>query len=262
MGTSIRTRQPITADVAARLPATLELVFFGILFAALIGIPIGVLAAARRGGVVDTTSRIFSVGMVSLPTFWLALVLQIVFFGMLHWLPLQGRISRDVGALYPFQSITGFYTVDSALAGNWVAFGDVLVHLLLPATCVASFALGLTIRMTRANMLDVLSQPYILAARAAGLAQRTILLRLALKNAIVPTLFVLGLTTAYALTGAIVVEYIFAWPGIGNYLLDGIRNLDYPVVVAVTLVSTTVYVLVNLILDVAQPYFDPRISLG
>jgi peptide/nickel transport system permease protein len=261
LGNSIITHQSIVADLRVYLPATLELVFASLLIAIVIGLPLGVLSGARKGSWLDHSSRLLSVAGVSIPTFWLGLILQLIFFSWLGILPLSGRLSTGVALFSPVEPITGFLLLDCVLTGNWVAFKDALWHLILPAFTLASFSIGLTIRMTRSTMIEVLSEKFIFAARAAGIAERTVLFVLTLKNAIVPTLTVLGLSFVYSLTGAILVEVIFSWPGLGTYVTSAVLSLDFPVIVSVTLVVTIFYVLVNLLLDLAQAMVDPRVSL-
>jgi peptide/nickel transport system permease protein len=262
LGVSVKTHQPILRDLQIRLPATLELVIFGMAMAALIGVPLGVLAGARPNTWFDQATRFVSIVGVSMPTFWLGLLLQLLFFGRLQWLPLGGRIDRTTALYNPIETITGFNLIDAVLTGNWAGWSDALVHILLPALSLAAFSIGVTIRQTRATMLEVLQEKYIVAARAAGLSERTILFRLALKNALAPTLTILGLAFVYALTGALLVEVIFSWPGLGTYVTDAILNVDFPVIVTVTLVSTVFYVAVNLIIDLLQAMLDPRITLA
>lgn len=260
-GISVNSRRPILDEIQVFLPATLELVIFSMIITVIMGIPLGVLSAAWKDSIFDHFSRIFAVMNVSMPVFWLALLLQLLFFRHLGLLPLGGRVSRDIALFAPIEHITGFYLVDSAATGNWVAFRDALVHLILPSIALASYGIGLSIRMTRASMIEVLEQKYITAARAAGLRARTIYFKLALKNAIVPTLMVLGLTFVWQITGAMLVEIVFLWPGLGTYLTNAVLNIDFPVVVSVALVVTVFYVFVNLILDFLQAVVDPRVSL-
>ena len=262
LGESFRTKRAILADLRVFLPATLELVGLATVVALLIGIPLGVMGAARHGGFTDQLGRIVTIAGVSLPSFWLALLLQMLFFGWLGWLPLGGRLSRDVMLTTPITPVTGFYLIDAAVTGNWVAWRDALWHLILPVAVVATYPLALTMRMTRTAMLETLSEDYITAARAAGLNERSVLFRFGLKNAIIPTLTVLGLAFAYAITGSVFVEIIFTWPGLGSYLTDAIVALDFPVVVAVTLVVTVLYIVINLVVDLVQASLDPRIRLG
>lgn len=262
LGYSFRTKRPILEDLKTRLPATMELVITATLLAVLIGIPVGVLGASRRGGGFDQTSRVVTIAGVSVPAFWLALLLQLVFFTWLSILPLGGRLSQDVQLNNPITRITGFHLIDAALTRNWIAWKDAAWHLILPAIVLALYPISLTVRMTRASMLEVLSEDYITAARAAGLSEREILFKLALKNGIVPTLTVLGLVFAYSITGAVLVEIVFVWPGMGSYMTDAILNSDIFVLFAVTLVVTIIYVIINIVVDTFQASLDPRIRLG
>ncbi len=262
LGVSVKTHQPILSDLKTYLPATLELVLFGMLMAVTIGIPLGVLSGARRNSLLDHGSRLVAIAGVSMPTFWLGLLLQLLFFGRLGLLPLGGRVDQSISLYSPVQYLTGFYLIDTTLSGNWMALKDSLLHLILPSFTLATYAIGLTIRMTRSTMIEVLDEKYIVAARAAGLPEHTILFRLALKNAIIPTLTVLGLSFVYSLTGAILVEVIFSWPGLGTYVTSAILNVDFPVIMAVTLVVTVFYVFINLFLDLLQATLDPRVTLA
>jgi len=261
-GTSIQSHQPILSDLRAYLPATMELVLAAMLIAIVIGIPLGVLSGARKGSLLDHSTRLVSIAGVSIPTFWLGLLLQLLFFSRLGLLPLGGRISNQVALNNPVHTLTGFYLIDTALTGNWIAFKDALIHIILPAFTLATYAIGLAIRMTRSSMYEVLGENYILAARVAGIRERVVLFVLALKNAIIPTITVLGLAFVYSLTGAILVEVIFSWPGLGTYVTNAVLSIDFPVIVTVTLVVTVFYVLVNLLLDLVQAALDPRVSLG
>lgn len=262
LGVSVGSHQPILTDLKTYLPATLELVITGMIVAVLIGIPLGVLSGARKDSLLDHASRLLAVAGVSMPTFWMALLLQFFFFGKLKLLPLCSRVDREISLFHPVQQITGFYVIDSLVSGNWPALRSTLVHLVLPAFTLSTYAIGLTIRMTRSTMIEVLEEQYITAARAAGIPERTILFRLALKNAIIPTLTVLTLSFVYSLTGALLVEVIFAWPGLGNYVTRAILSLDFPVIMAVTLVVTVFYVFINLVADIVQTFLDPRVTLG
>jgi len=262
LGYSFRTKRLILDDLKIRLPATMELVITTTLLALLIGVPVGVLGAAQRGKVFDQLSRVVTIAGVSIPAFWLALLLQLVFFGYLGILPLGGRISQEVMLSHPINNITGFYLIDAILTGNWIAWRNAALHLIMPAAVMATYPISLAVRMTRASMIDVLSETFITAARAAGLSEREILFRLALKNGIVPTLTVMGLLFAYSVTGAVLVEIVFTWPGMGSYMTDAILNSDVYVLFAVTLVVTMIYIGVNLLIDFIQAMLDPRIRLG
>jgi peptide/nickel transport system permease protein len=261
-GVSVRTHQPIIEDLKTYLPATLELVVVGTLMALVIGIPFGVLSGARKNSLLDHLSRLLAVAGVSMPTFWMGLLLQLFFFGKLGILPLGGRVDNAISIYHPVQQITGFYLIDTVVTGNWPALRNSLIHLILPAFTLGTYAIGLTIRMTRSTMIEVLEEGYITAARAAGIPERTILFRLALKNAIIPTLTVVALSFVYSVTGAILVEVIFSWPGLGRYVTEAILGVDFPVIMAVTLVVTVLYVFVNLFMDLLQAFLDPRVSLG
>ncbi|OGO36676.1 MAG: peptide ABC transporter permease [Chloroflexi bacterium RBG_16_57_11] len=262
LGVSIKSRQPILTELKTYLPATLELVIASMLIGEIIGIPLGVLSGAKKGGALDNASRILAVACVSLPTFFLGLLFQLIFYARLGILPISGRVSNEIAINNPVTPITGFYTLDTLMTGNWAAFQDVFVHLILPAVTLAAFGLGLSVRMTRASIIEVLNEKYILAARVAGLPYRTILFVLALKNAIMPTLNVIGLSFVYALTGSILVEVIFSWPGLGLYLTNAVLSLDFPVIVSVTLIVAVFYVVVNLVLDLVQVAIDPRVTLS
>lgn len=262
LGNSIKSRQPITVDLRTYLPATLELVLAGMLMAVLVGIPLGVLSGAFKGSLLDHATRLFSIAGVSMPTFWLGLLLQLLFFSRLGLLPLAGRISTETALYHPVAQITGFYLIDTAVTGNWVAFKDALIHIILPAFTLATYPIAMSIRMTRSRMIEVLGEKYILAARVSGIPERTILFILALKNAIVPTITVLGLSFVYSLTGALLVEVIFSWPGLGTYVTNAVLSIDFPVIVSVTLVVTVFYVFINLFLDLIQAMLDPRVTLS
>ncbi len=261
LGTSITTRQPILTDVRTFLPATLELVIAGMLIAIVIGIPLGVFSGAYRGSWLDHLTRLVSIAGVSMPAFLFGLLLQLLFFRYLDILPLGARISTEVSLFNPIETITGIYLLDSALTGNWIAFQDALKHIILPAVALATYPVGLAIRMTRSTIIEVLSEKYIMAAKVSGIRQRTIFFVLALKNAIVPTLNALGLAFVYSLTGAILIEIIFSWPGLGTYITNAVLSVDFPVIVSVTLVMTVFYILINLLLDIIQAIIDPRVTL-
>ncbi len=261
-GISFRTKRPIVDDLKIFVPATLELVILSMVLAIVIGIPVGVIAAANRGGWIDQISRIVTIAGVSIPSFWLALLLQLLFFSTLDWLPLGGRLSREFIISNPIETVTGFYVIDGLVTGNFEAWRNALWHLVLPTFVLATYPISLTARMTRSSMLEVMSETYISAAQAAGLSRREILFKLALKNAIVPTLTVLGLVFAFSITGAILVEIVFSWPGLGTYVTESILSADFPVVMAVTLIVTVIYVAINLFIDILQATLDPRVRLG
>ena len=257
LGTSFATKRDIASDIVDRLPATLELAIVSTALAMMVGIPLGVLAAARKGKARDTSIRLGAVTSVSIPVFWSALILQMFFASRLGWLPLSDRTSPGV----EFGEPTGFFLIDSLLSGSVSNLWDVVKHLALPVVVMAAYPLGLTIRLIRGSMIDTLGEPFIEAARLAGVPERTVLFRLALKNALAPALTILGLTFAFSVSSAFLVESVFNWPGIGSYLTDAIVRVDFPVITAAALVITVIYVVVNLALDLLQAKLDPRVVL-
>jgi len=260
-GASIVTRRPVIDDIMARLPASLELIVAAMLIALPVGLVLGMLSARWRGRPVDMGVRILSIVGVSLPAFFLGLLLQMLFFRQLDILPLTGRVGSDLRFTSPVADITGVYIVDSLVTGNWVAFVDVGWHLILPAITLAAYPIGLIARMTRSSMLETLGRDYVRTARAYGLRERLIVGRLALRNAMVPVLTVIGLTLAYMLTGTFFVEFVFNWPGLGTYAIDAILATDYPAIMGITLVGAAAYVVINLAVDLAQAWVDPRVRL-
>ncbi|HFE66278.1 MAG TPA: ABC transporter permease [Chloroflexi bacterium] len=261
LGDSIGSKRPVTQELTERLPATLELLFVGMFIAIVVGIPLGVISAYRQGHGSDVAVRIISIIGVSVPAFALGLLLQFIFFRTLDWLPLSGRINSDMRFISPVQVITGFYLIDTAVTQNWLAFKDSFWHILLPAIVLAAYPLSLIARMTRSTMIEVLTQDYIRTARAYGIKERFIVYVYALKNAIGPTLTVIGLTFAFAITGTFFVEIIFNWPGLGLFTVRSLLNLDYPAIMGITLFGAFMYVIINLLVDLLQAWVDPRIRL-
>ncbi|MHA1723113.1 MAG: ABC transporter permease [Candidatus Baldrarchaeia archaeon] len=259
-GYSIRFKRPVLLIIFEHLPATLELVIVGFVIAILIGIPLGVISAVKENKLTDHVTRVVSVIGASMPVFWLAIVLQMVFYGKFGILPLSGRIDSMVMLTSPLKEITGFYLLDSILTNNWIAFKSALLHIILPALCIATYPLGLCTRMVRSSMIEVLRENYIRAARASGLPERYITFRYALKNAITPAMTALGLSFAYTITGAFLTEIIFDWGGIGTYAVYAIQNMDYPLIVGLTVFVSIFYVTINLILDIIQAIIDPRVK--
>ena len=261
LGTSIATKRPVVQEITERLPGSLELLAVGMSLATLVGVILGVLSARLQGSPFDALVRILSLVGVSLPSFWLALLLQIIFYRQLGWFPITGRLDTTLRFTHPIEQITGFFLLDSLLTGNWVAFKDVAWHIVLPAATLAAYPMGLVARMTRATMLEVLSQDYIRTARAYGVRELFITGVYALKNALGPTLTVVGLSLAYALTGTFFVELIFNWPGLGTFTVHSLLKVDYPAIMGVTLFAAVGYVTINLIVDLLQAWIDPRVTL-
>jgi len=260
LGHSFRTRQPILSDLQSRLPATLELVIISSLFAILVGIPLGVVSASNKGKLPDHFSRLFSVGVVSLPTFWIGLILQLVFYRILGILPIGGRVSLETTLFMDIPTITGFITLDALFAGNFTVFFDAVWHLILPGFTIGMYPIGLVARMTRSALLEILNEDYITAARSYGLPERTVLWSYALKNSVGPTSTVVALSIGYTLVNTFLVEAIFAWPGIGSYIATAVTGLDYPAIMGVTIVSTVAYVILNLVADIVVA-LDPRVRV-
>ena len=257
-GTSIISGVPIAEEIRTRWPATFELSVAAMLVATIIGIPAGVLAAVRKNSAVDNLTMSGSLLGVSLPVYWLGLLLVYLFAVNLQWLPPSGRISIDAGL--NFKPITGFYVLDALLQGNFKAIKDVLSHLILPAVTLGTIPLAILARITRSAMLEVLSQDYIRTARAKGLLERWVIFKHALKNALLPVVTIIGLQFGTLLGGAILTETIFSWPGIGLWIYEGILSRDYPVVQGGVVFVAVAFVIINLLIDLSYAFLDPRIQ--
>jgi peptide/nickel transport system permease protein len=255
-GISINTRRAITKDLALFLPATVELATAAVVFALLLGLPLGIFAAVRRDGPIDHLARMVSLIGVSIPIFWLATVSLVLFYATLHWTVGPGRLGPQVERP---DYVTGLFTVDSLLDGDFETFQDAVSHLILPGLVLASSIMGLITRITRSSMLEVLSQDYTRTARAKGLRESVVVARHALRNALIPTVTVLGLAYGGLLSGAVMTETIFAWPGLGRYAFQSVRTNDFPAIMGVTFVIGIVYVVVNLFVDLLYGWLDPRI---
>ena len=261
-GNSLATKRPVLLELATRLPSTLELIFAAMVVAVIVGITLGVLAVRKPGRLLDGVIRFLSIGGVSMPAFWLGLLLQLLFVGQLRLLPATGQFSNALNYTDPITPVTNFPLFDAFITGNWVAWTDGLQHLILPALTLAAYPIGLVARMTRASMLEVLGQDYIFTARAYGLRHSVINWNLALKNAMPPTLTVIGLAVAYTLTGTFFVEIVFNWPGIGQFATAAMLAVDYPAIMAIALLSAAGYLLSNLVVDLAQARIDPRVRIS
>ncbi|MFP4051937.1 MAG: ABC transporter permease [Thermoplasmata archaeon] len=259
LGTSIRTHNPVREDIAHFLPASLEIIIWGMLIAVAVGVPLGVYSAANRNTIIDHAARFFSVTGVSLPTFWLGMILQLVFFQQLGILPSSGRISIQVELNYPFHRITGFLLIDTLIQGNFVAFKDVALHLILPALTMAAYPLGLVTRQVRSSTIDVLGEDFIRMERSFGIKEAKVLFIYSLRNSFGSALNVLALTFAYSLVSIFLIESIFSWPGLGTYAATAISSSDYPAIMGITLMIAMIYVFLNLVVDIIQAYMDPRI---
>jgi peptide/nickel transport system permease protein len=254
-GNSLVTGNAIVSELSTRLPATMELALAAVLFAILIGVPMGILAAIKRGTLVDTGSMLVALTGVSMPIYWLGLMGIMLFAVTLHWVPSGSRLGVDIA----LDRTTNFYLLDSIISGNWVALGDALRHLILPALVLGTVPMGVFARMTRSSMLEALNQDYVRTARAKGLRQSAVILRHTLKNALLPVVTVIGLETGYLFSGAVLTESIFGWPGLGRWLYQSIIYRDYTVIQGATLVIAVIFVFANLLVDFSYALIDPRI---
>ena len=250
---------PVIYDLSTRLPATLELVTFAMILTICIGIPLGVISATDKNKPIDHFSRILSLAGLSLPIFWFSLLLQLFLGRDLGVLPLSGRVSLYTELINPVQFVTGFYSIDCIISGNWMALVDFACHITLPALALMLSSLAIVSRMMRSSMLETLSQPYIVTVRAFGLRNSTITYKYALKNALIPTLTAAALAYGYSIVGDFVVETIFDWPGVGSYAVGSLVSLDFPAILGTTLVVAMAYIAINLIVDFLYVIIDPRI---
>ena len=255
LGVSVVSRTPVLEEFMSLFPATLELSLVAITFAILIGIPAGVLAAVKRNTVLDYSVMGASLVGFSMPIFWWALLLILFFSINLGWTPVAGRL----GFLFDVEPVTGFMLIDTLLADDFGAFLDALHHLILPSLVLATIPLAVIARMTRSAMLEVLRENYIVAARAKGLSPFTVIFKHALRNALIPVVTVIGLQVSILMTGAILTETIFSWPGIGKWMLESIYRRDYPVVQGGVLLIATIVIFVNAMVDLLYAVINPRI---
>ena len=256
IGKSVRTNRPVIDEAMGRFPATIELAVTALVISSVVGVLGGIIAGVGRGRFPDHVARVFSLLGVSIPIFWLGLVLIWVFAVQLHWLPSDGRLA----ATTKYTQITGFVMLDAIIQGNSALFIDALSHLALPALALSTVPMAVTMRMTRSAMLEVLRADYIRTARSKGLAERVITLSHAFKNASLPVVTTIGLQVGFLLSGAILTETIFSWPGIGRWVFESILNRDYPIVQGMSLIIAVIFVVVNLNVDLVYGALDPRIS--
>ncbi|PDT30553.1 peptide ABC transporter permease [Rhizobium sp. L9] len=255
-GNSVLTTNPVMVDIRRVMPATIELATLGTLIGACVGVPLGVLAAVRRGSIADQIVRVIGLIGYSVPIFWLALISLVIFYAQLRWVAFPGRI--DIVFEYTFTPITGFYLLDSAWQGQWDVFYDVVRHIILPASLLGYFSLAYISRMTRSFMLNELSQEYIVAARAKGLSETRVIWGHALRNAAVPLVTVIALSYAGLLEGSVLTETVFSWPGIGLYITNSLQNADMNAVLGGTIVIGTIFIGINLLSDLLYRTLDPR----
>ncbi len=259
LGTSLFTRRPVTEDIAKRLPATVELAIVSAVFGVTVGLVLGVLSAVHKDRAIDHFSRLTAISGVSLPRFWLALLLQLILASTLLLFPIAGRIDF---AIPPPDDITGFYLLDSLLTRNADAFWSSLHHIILPSIAMSIAIVAITARLTRSGMLDVLNQDYVLNARAAaGLPEHLVIYKYVLKNALIATVSQIGLAISALLGGAVLVETVFDWPGLGLYLVNAAINQDIQPIVGTTIVVGVIFVVINILTDLTYSVLDPRIAV-
>jgi len=258
-GRSILSRRPVADDLQTYWPATLELVIVAMVIATLLGVPLGIIAAVRADRFADQASRLISLLGVSVPAFWLAVLLQLFFGLRLGWVPVSGRLD----ALLPAPDrITGLYLLDSAFTGNGAVLRDAFSRIVLPALTLSFPALATVSRFTRASLLEVLGQDYVRTARAKGVVERAVILRHALRNALIPTVTMIGLSFGWAMGGSVLVETVFDWPGVGLYATKSALTLDFMPIMGIALLYGLVFSLVNIVVDLTYAALDPRIGRG
>jgi peptide/nickel transport system permease protein len=255
LGDSTVTGRPVTTELLTRFPATFELVAFAMLIAILVGIPVGVISAVRQYSALDKTASVLALTGISMPIFWLAMVLVVIFGVNLELLPFPGRLDPTTA----ITSITGLVLVDSLLTLNFAGFWDGLLHLIMPALALGTIPMAVIMRMTRSSMLEVMNEDYVRTARAKGVVPWRVVFKHALRNAMLPTITVIGLQAGLLLGGAIITETIFSWPGIGLYTYQSVGQRDYPSIQGVVLYGALLFVLINLIVDILYAILDPRV---
>ncbi|MGD0177630.1 MAG: ABC transporter permease [Candidatus Bathyarchaeia archaeon] len=263
LGTSPVRRVPVATELMTYLPPSVELGTFALLLSIAIGLPIGIISATRKDTAWDHAGRLLALGQVSLPAFWIGLIFQLVFYYNLRLVADPGGFVSDaVLSAHPLTRITGFMTIDSLLTGNWAVLASALQHLVLPGLVMSFYSTALIARISRASMMEAMNQDYIRTARAFGLSERVVIYKLALKNALIPTTTAIGLAVGWLLTGSVVVETIFYWPGIGRFAVDSIQNFDFPGLIGFVLLAGLIYGVANVIVDVVYGFLDPRIRQG
>jgi peptide/nickel transport system permease protein len=255
LGRSIISHEQVTIEIGSRFPNTIELAIAAMIFAILIGVIAGIVSATKQYSVADYSVMGVALFGISMPVFWLGIMLMMIFGVFLGWLPIGGRIDL----LIPFNRITGFMVFDSIITGNGAALISVLIHLILPAIALGTIPMAIIARTTRSSMLEILRQDFIRTERAKGLSERKVIYKHAIRNAMVPVVTVIGLNFGLLLSGAILTETVFSWPGVGRLVVNSVYARDYPLVIGCILVFALVFVIVNLITDLLYTYIDPRI---
>ena len=257
LGETIWTRQKVWTEVKQRFPATIELSLVAMFISCFFGMILGIISATKQYSIFDYASMVAALFGVSMPIFWLGLVLMLIFSLTLGWLPMSARLSVGI----ELKTITNFYILDSILTGNWPAFRDSVWHIIMPAVTLSTIPMAIVARMTRSSMLDVLRQDYIKTAKAKGLSQGIVIFKHALRNALIPVVTTIGLQFGILLGGAILTETIFAWPGVGKWMYDAVVQRDYMVIQGGTLFIAAIFVFINLVVDVLYAVINPRISM-
>ena len=255
LGTSFRYADPVLLMIAERLPATIELAVVSILIATIFAIPLGVWAGARPNSFVDTFGSLFGFFGISMPNFWFGIMLILVVSGFLNLLPSAGRETYGIAE----DPITGFYILDSMLQNNWVAVWDGIKYIIMPALALGTNMMGIMMRVTRSSVLEVMHEDYVRTARAKGLAENIVLWHHAVRNALIPIITVVGLELGALLSGSIIVETVFSWPGSGSLLISAITSRDYPLITGTVLTYTMLFVIINFTIDILYAFIDPRI---
>lgn len=255
LGESFRYADPVLLLIAERLPATIELAIVSILIAVIFGVPLGVWAGARPNSWADNFGSLFGFFGISMPNFWLGIMLILIVAGYFNLLPSAGRDTYGISG----DPITGFYILDSMIQNNWTAVWDGIRHIIMPATALGTNMMGILMRVTRSSVLEVMHEDYVTTARAKGLSERVVLWHHVLRNALIPIITVVGLELGTLLSGSIIVETVFAWPGSGALLISAITSRDYPLITGTVLMYTMAFVIINFIIDVLYAVIDPRI---
>jgi peptide/nickel transport system permease protein len=257
LGETIFTRQKVWTEIKHRFPATLELSICALFISCFVGIILGIVSATKQYSIFDYLSMLGALTGVSMPIFWLGLVLMLIFSVNLGWLPISGRLS----VLIDLEVVTNFYVLDSIITKNWVALKDSIWHLIMPAVTLSTIPTAIIARMTRSSMLEVLKQDYIKTAMAKGLSKFKVVYKHALRNALIPVVTTIGLQFGVLLCGAILTETIFAWPGVGKWMYEAVMQRDYMVIQGGTLVIATIFIVINLFVDLLYAVINPKISI-
>ncbi|RCW50673.1 MULTISPECIES: ABC transporter permease [unclassified Halanaerobium] len=255
LGRSIRNRNPVINEIGTSFPATIELTILSMIVASVIGVIAGIISAIKQYSLIDNVTMVAALLGISMPVFWVGMMLMLIFASRLGWLPISGRISR----MADLNVITNFYIIDSIITSNWAAFKSTISHLILPALTLATIPVAMIARMTRSTTLEVLNQDYIRTARAKGLPEKIVITKHVLKNSLIPVVTIIGLQFGSFLGGAVLTETVFARAGVGRLLINGILGRDFPVIQGAVLFIATFFVFINLIVDLLYSYLDPRI---